>query len=280
MELLTWQSRRVSLFTDGERVTGVLASYGDVFKKENTLIEQMSGWHFNSQSGQKNVYIPNLHRSDRSAWRDLGALLQQADGKRQPGIVAWAARLSEQYALPDSALLRLKTVGLEYGTMMAVVNELVSDGVDMHAALLTKLGAQWVLMIFDILKKTDDAVLRLGRFASDLVEASGGGDRRDSEDRVRSARERAYFVFDAPFRKWLLSLAPARDGSGENEKALEWLEIVRSTLLMQAEALYRDAGEKAATGIAKINDKTGRTEYRNAFKAFSAFRAELAKILS
>jgi CRISPR system Cascade subunit CasA len=280
VELLTWQSRRVLLFGDEGRVTGVLASYGDVFEKENTLIEQMSGWHYSSQKGQENDYIPNLHSSDRSAWRDLGSLLPQADGKSRPGIVAWAALLADKGVLPDFTFLRLKTIGLEYGTMMAVVNELISDGIEMNTALLTELGAQWIQMVFDVLAKTESAVLRLGRFAGDLVESSGGGDRRDSEDLVRRAREQAYFAFDAPFRKWLLSLDPSKGEEDKMEKALKWLETIRSVLLGQAEALYGEAGKKAMTGVTKFNEKTNRTEYCNAFTAFSRFRNGLAKIIS
>ncbi len=280
VELLTWQSRRVLLFAGGSRVTGVLSSYGDVFEKENTLIEQMSGWHYSSQKGQEKDYIPNLHSADRSAWRDLGALLPQTEGKQRPGIIDWAAALAERGVIPDFTYLRLKTVGLEYGTMMAVVNELISDGVDMNASLLTELGAEWVLMVLDVLGKTDAAVMRLGRFAGDLVESSGGGDRRDSEDLVRNMQEQAYFSFDAPFRKWLLSLDPSSGEESKNRKALEWLGAVRSILLGLAETLYREAARKAMTGVVRINEKTNRTEYCNAFTAFSKFRAGLEKIVS
>ncbi len=38
-------------------------------------------------------------------------------------------------------------------------------------------------------------------------------------------------------------------------------------------------GVKAMTGVVKINEKTNRTEYCNAFTAFSKFRGELEKIL-
>ena len=280
VDLLTWQSRRVRLFREGNRVTGHLSSYGDVFEKANTFAEQMSGWHPSADKTKPGESIPNLHRADRSAWRDLSSLLPAAEGRRNghraPGAVAWA----DQLRLGGGEKLRLRTVGLEFGTMQASVNELVSDGVTLHAAMLSELGAAWLPEIFDAIEKTDQCVGILGTLARRLTEASGGSDDKNLGGVARIARERAYFEIDEPFREWLANINPEADGDNRAAILNEWLERRLTGVLHSLAAdMVGEAGARALAGIVKRDDKTGKNEIVNSAKAHDAFLAGIRKAL-
>ena len=304
-DLLTWQSRRVRLFRDGGRVTGILYSYGDVFEKGNTFVEQMSGWRPSSEKGKENRFIPNTHSADRSAWRDLCALLSRKshDGKdnRPPGIVAWAAALKHK-CLDELEILQLRTVGLEYGNMQAVVNELISDGVTVNAALLTELDKEWLPRILDAVQKTDQCVSELGRLASTLVEASGGSDERALKGAAAVAREQAFFALDVPFREWLSRIDPAKDdvddqligwfgkkgdnppgadpaGAAGNAGTSARPGRMRSILFGQAARMVGEAGVKAMVGVGKTNENTNKKAYINSCKALDYFSRQLDQII-
>jgi CRISPR system Cascade subunit CasA len=273
-ELLTWQSRRVRLFpnADGDSVVGVISSYGDVFAKENTFIEQMSGWHVSAQGG--GGYIPNTHVASRAFWRDLGALLPQSaagnaggEGKRiRSGVLDWLVRLD----ILDG-LIRLCAVGYEYGAMQAIVNELVSDSVALNAKLLKRLDADWHAHILDLLSATEKAVGALGRLASNLDRAAGG----DGTGAASKPKEQAYFALDEPFREWLAKIEP--DNSPPLKTCDEWKRTAKHILLEIGAARIAEAGDAAFAGVKKGSGRRLK-DYVTSPAAELKFRSELNKI--
>jgi CRISPR system Cascade subunit CasA len=270
---LTWQSRRVLLFEDDGAVTGVLASYGDVFDKESMFIEQMSGWHRSSDKSGKDIFIPNTLSKDRSMWRDLNALLPLSvpgsDNNRIPGIVRWRGFLKTNNAI-DVDAVNISAIGAEYGAMMGVVNEVITDHISFNANLLTDLGKDWIPQILDVLEKTDKCIYSLGQLARDLAKSSGA----DDKDKVlldavsRAARTDAYFTFDAYFRKWLGSIEPETHDRYEVCKI--WNEAMRTKILSLGRAMVDDADSSAFVGRGK---KT------NALTAHLIFKGSVYKVV-
>jgi CRISPR system Cascade subunit CasA len=276
VELLTWQSRRVLLFREKDAVIGILSSYGSVFEKENTFIEQMSGWHRSTEKSKENKSIPNLHSSSRSVWRDLGAILPQyhkenskesSDTKSVPGIISWIGLL-KSYQMLDLAYVHLCTVGAEYGAMQGVVNELIADAISINANIFTTIGERWLEGIFVNIEKTDKCVWQLGILALDLAAASGNDDVANKKGRSGATREQAYFLLDMPFRQWLKDIDPE---NGDIDKvSKQWIDQMKTIVLEQGQQLVQEAGEKAFIG---------RSFAQNATVAFAKFKAFINKII-
>jgi CRISPR system Cascade subunit CasA len=256
VELLTWQSRRTLLFRSagalGAKVSGVLSSYGDVFEKSNTFIEQMSGWHITKQGARADQYIPTTHSAGRSVWRDLGALLPQAnEADRIPGIVSWIATLRDSKAI-DLDMASFHASGVEYGAMQGVVNEVIDDRVLINAELLTSLGTDWVTHILKIIEKTDKCVFAFGILASDLSVAAGNDDDKNKRGVSEAAREHAYFLLDAPFRDWLARINPRENSISET--MLDWGDRMCGILFREARVMVNESGEKALAGHSFVHN--------------------------
>jgi CRISPR system Cascade subunit CasA len=272
IELLTWQSRRVRLLAEGDRVVGILSSYGDVFEKEDTTCEQMSGWHVCSAGPQKGRLIPNLHRSDRSFWRDLHSLLPQASGQkdgvsesRVPGIISWLALLRRK-ELIESARLDICAVGLEYGSMQGVVQELINDSITVNLQLLSDLGSDWIVEILTLVKLSEDCVSYLGTFAKELAEASGDDDDKSLKAARVSAQEEMYFTLDREFKIWLAGIDPVT--SNCDDERVRWVETVRNLVLAKGDELMLGCSSQALIGSNMGN---------NAFRAELKFKRSVNK---
>jgi CRISPR system Cascade subunit CasA len=269
VELLTWQSRRTRLSYEGDRVIGVISSYGDVFDKENTFIEQMSGWHESSQRGQG--YIPNMHLASRSMWRDLGALLPQADEgskTKRPGVLDWLSELD----INDT--INIRAVGYEYGAMQGIVIELISDSITLNTKLLAELGKDWAVNIIDLIDSTEKAVNALGSLEFDLYQAAGG-DRTKFKGR---SREQAYFSLDEPFRAWLSKIIPG--SSPILDTSNQWKISAKRIIAKIGEDLIAEAGDAALVGreLERGKGKGDKKYYMSAAIASMKFRRDLRDI--
>jgi CRISPR system Cascade subunit CasA len=278
-ELLTWQSRRALLHRNHGKVDGVIHSYGDVFAKGNIFDEQMTGWHLFTKKGFAPEFIPNLHRANRSIWRDLGAILPLKINPEEqnliPGVVKWLSNLNSV----DIGHVRIHAVGVEFGTMMAVIDELIDDKVSIDAKIFMELGENWVNRIVGLLATTDECVKRLGDLADNLATASGdSGDKGSGKDgKKTAAMEEAYFRLDNPFRSWLAAIDPQ---SGDIDLSCDaWREQVRGIVMELAKALIEEAGDNAFLGrVIKIKNK--KDLIINSPKASVEFKSGIAKILN
>ncbi len=277
-ELLTWQSRRVRLFSgDGDEsdlVKGVLYSYGDVFQTTDMFIEQMTGWHLSTQGNTKGHFIPNKHRAERSLWRDLSSILPQATNGSEfnhhnPGVIQWLALLKERNVLHRN-IIRFCAVGFHYGPMDAKVEAMTADDLSIHTGIFTEIGIEWIAIITSLLQLTDKCIQLLSYLAVNLAKASG-----DSDSSYHTAgggssiasKAEAYFRLDMPFRKWLANIDPLQTDIAEAEQ--DWKNIVRRILLQMGEELAHQAGEKAISGR-WVNTKKGGREEKRLYTASSA----------
>ncbi|MCW5250145.1 type I-E CRISPR-associated protein Cse1/CasA [Streptomyces sp. SHP 1-2] len=267
-DLYTWQTRRIRLAADhtGE-VTGVVLGYGDPLVQQSPwTLEPMSAWRRSAAQEKKQrrdvVYTPLRHHPRRAAWRGIEALLPARGVPEETGrggeaplrirsrIAKWLTEVSGDYDLDAARLLRLRTVGVVYGTQQSVIDEIVDDAVVLP--LVTFLGAreQYRAAAEDAVHDADNAVGALGRLAAHLVLASGG---EGTEGAVESVQDRAYGALDGPFRRWLRSLARQPDLVAARQ---EWREEVRRRVRRLAREEIRSAGPAAADG--RLVDLPGR----------------------
>ena len=256
-DLLTWQSRRVRLFSEegneSDLVNGILYSYGDVFQTSDMFIEQMTGWHLSTLGDTKGHFIPNKHQVERSLWRDLNSILPQATNSSEvnnhnPGVIQWLALLKERNILPRN-IIKLCAVGFHYGPMDAKVKAMTVDALSIHAGIFTELGNEWMPIITNLLQLTDNCVKQLYFLAADLAKASGDSDSSHhtaGEGSSSAGKAEAYFRLDMPFRKWLADIDPIQTDIAKAEQ--DWKDILKRTLLQLGEEITRQSGEKAIIG--------------------------------
>ena len=245
IDLLTWQSRRIRLVPseDESSVRGVIISYGDVLIPANRQrFEMMTGWRESKQQQKKLgtatvPLMPVAPDTVRALWRGLPSLLAVADGgKLRPGVIRWMSELQENRGSDDWRLnVRIVCQGVSYGTQSSVVDDAVTDWVDLRATLLRK-DSEAVLKMLDVIERTDQAVGVLVRFVQNVERAQGDKRRYDSfSDSAAQAsrediREGAYDALDALYRA---RIAEFPDG-GINDYCLAWCKETQSVLRRMA----------------------------------------------
>lgn len=255
LDLYTWQSRRVRLFSDADGVYGVLIANGDKLTPQDEFRrEPMSAWR-RSQAQEKKlgrtpVYMPREHEPERAFWRGLAALLpetgtgqQRAEGAGhlRPAVLDWLDRLRSRKLVPRDFRVHTRAVGMKYGSQSATTVEVVDDAVTMSATLLAEVGRALGAAAVDAVADAEDAAQELGKLAANLAEAAGG-EGAGARDR---AREMAYAALDRPFREWLAGLGPDSDPTAERTR---WQRLVRGRVRAMGEELVTQAGPAAWRG--------------------------------
>lgn len=284
LSLYTWQSRRIRLFGDAERITGAMIANGDQLDwQDRHQLEPMSVFGRSGPREQKlkktPVYLPRPHDHSRALWRGLQSLLPappQSNGEaaRQlsPMVVRWLAHLTVTGVVRPDFRTNTRAVSVTYGTQQAVIDEVFSDALTMNVLLLvedSELRATAVAAADD----AEAAVRVLRQLADNLARAAGSRD-ADSGEAERAA-ERAYALLDRAFRDWLAQLGPTSDPTAERA---EWQRQVRREILRLGADLVSAAGPAAWIGRT-ATDRDGREVHYSSFQADAWFRAGLAKAL-
>jgi CRISPR system Cascade subunit CasA len=253
VDVLTWQSRRIRLIHDGAAVTDVLISNGDPLSPQNRHpVELATGWRRSEPQEKKlkqsPVYMPRTHQPGRSFWRGLAAILpdttrsssgRDAAPSLTPQLLSWLASLRVDGVLEARFPLRLRAIGVEYGSQNSVINEIVDDVVLLPVDVLTndKLRTH----VTDAVADADAAVAALVNLAGNLVAAAGG----DSDGARSNAREEGFFALDAPYRAWVGALTELPDLV---DHRAEWQRTVRKIITAAARQLMDDSGTPAWVG--------------------------------
>ena len=241
VDLLTWQSRRIRLIPseDGSCVRGVIISYGDILTPANKQrFEMMTGWRESKQQkklGTATVpLMPVAPDTARALWRGLPSLLALADGgKLRPGVIRWMSELQDVQSAEDWRLnVRIVCQGVSYGKHSSVVDDAITDSVDLHATLLRK-DSETVIKMLDVIKRTDRAVGVLASFVQN-VESAQGDKRTDSAVQTmrKDVRESAYDALDALYRARIAEFPD----KGVDEYCLVWLKEAQLLLRRLANA--------------------------------------------
>ena len=243
-EILTWQSRRVRLFPENGRVTGVLVSNGDKWLDRNTYTDPLTAYRFSkNQSTQTNpVWMPKAHSAERTLWRGVDALLMRLDSSqiKQDKPAPVIRQISSGKYFPAGAKANVQLVGMVYGNQSAVIEGTIDESLSLELALLTEQGARISTTVRENIQITMDAAIALGQYAGNLLRAAG----KEYEFRP-SVTESILHRMEDEFRSWLADLSVSDDVSTQ---AAKWQSKVRRILEDEADQLAVSAGPKAAIG--------------------------------
>lgn len=277
VDLFTWQSRRIRLVPEGDSVTGVLICNGERSEAQNRHnVEPHSAWR-RSQNQEKvrggTVYMPRGHDPEKAIWRGLASLLARRSSTQSeeaahllcPEVVQWLGEVTEGLVERDRPV-RLRAIGMTYGTQSATTEEIVDDVLRLHAVLAGRDAEDLVATAESCVEDAENVARALGTFAANLVAAAGGD---GSGPRVR-ALEAAYGALDTPFRTWLARCTVESDPTDARQ---EWHRTAHRIAGELARELVREASPAASRGR-KVGGRL-----INTFLAHRWFAAALRKAL-
>lgn len=281
VDLFTWQSRRIRLAHDGERVTSVLIANGDQLRPQNLhAVESMTGWRRSEAQAKKLgaplVYMPRTHDPERSFWRGLGTLIPQdtRENMTSGGSVSlpaatihWLRTLRNHGKLTPDFPLRTHAIGIKYGTQSSMVDEIIDDALAVRLLLLSGERSELVAAVESVVSATEDSVYALAQLAGNLEIAAGGM----PEGARERARERAYFELDPAFRHWLGELTST---TVVDDAKAEWYGISERIIRELGDLLIGDAGP-----VAWIGRERAIGGHVNSSVAWERFRRALRKAL-
>ncbi|MFT4135343.1 type I-E CRISPR-associated protein Cse1/CasA [Microbacterium sp.] len=273
VRLFTWQSRRIRLVSDGSHITGCLIANGDALTPQNLFAyEPHTAWRYSepqSKRARVTTYMPREHRPDRAFWRGISALLPATtetvkgiDLARSPANVRWVGFLQEERLLNPRKRIRLRAIGVVYGSNNSVVDDIVDDRLTVSLALLSEQHPVIAAEAENAVRLAEEGIRALRRLAENLAKAAGG----DGEGPRARAEERAYARLDGEYRTWLARLDADSDPAAE---IATWRETARTVLHELGAALVRDAGPTAWVGRELAGH--GGTELVNTSRAESWF---------
>lgn len=251
-DLATWQSRRIRLFTEDDRVVAVLVSNGDQIPDagKNVFGDPMTPYRFSKNQTKKGqlAFYAKPYDAQRTMWRSLDALLvSESDAgftggehapKRPENLVNFSniARSQRTQEIADVSI-----VSMEYGAQSSSVGTVVTGTIGLPLSLLqddktSRIHRQYVRDAADV---TRNAAISLGWFVGQLAVAAGGEYVFDAD-----AADRLYTVLEPLFINWLRGL----DLDNIEEEAVTWQKQIRQQLLQIADEAVRGAGQKALIG--------------------------------
>ncbi len=272
-DVFTWQARRIRLLWQGDRVTDVQISYGDRLDPQNRFeFEPMSAFRHSQNQTQKargmTVYMPTTHDPARQVWRGLAGLLTNVKGSSiRPASLEWLAELVIERVLDTATAVRLRAVGVSYGTQSAVIDGAVDDPLSCRIANLV--DEQLIGEAITAAAAAQSGVAALAGLAGDLAKAANA----DAAGPRQRAWEAGFAALDIPYREWLGNLS--KDGKPSQ---LVWSRTAFRILLKEGERLEQAAGPNVLTGR-NVNRPGEKSNHMDLGRAGVFFRAALAKAL-
>lgn len=251
-DLATWQSRRVRLFAENDRVASVLVSNGDQIPDagKNVFGDPMTPYRFSKNQTKKGqlAFYPKPYDAERTMWRSLDALLvSETDAgftstdhaPKRPSNLVNFSNIAKRQRSNEVADVRIVSMG--YGPQSSSVGTVVTGNLGLPLSLLqddalSRAHRQYVRDAADV---TRSAAISLGWFTGQLAVAAGG-DYAFSAD----AADRLYTVLEPKFITWLRDL----DVDQIDDEAISWQRQIRDQLFLIADEEVRGAGQRALVG--------------------------------
>ena len=245
IDLYTWQSRRVRLFWQQDRVIGVLICNGDRSEPQNRhVVEPHTAWR-RSEAQEKKlrrplIYMPRGHDPKRAIWRGLRSILPATAGPQgpdaatalSPGVLEWVSHLTDLVIDPDHPM-RIHALGMVYGSNNSVTDEIIDDALSLRAVLLRRDAQQVVGIAVACVEAAEQVARAIGQLAGNLASAAGG-DPAGPRDR---ATETAFAELDVLFRAWLSSLGP--DSNPTDEQVIWHRQAKRVAVTLSDDLMAR-----------------------------------------
>lgn len=280
-DLATWQSRRIRLFRDGDRITGVLVSNGDRIPDAGANVwgDTMTPYRYstNKSSKTEDVYYARPYDSHRMMWRSLEPLIAldgdvalargEKSGRRPETLDALAT--ARDAGLPESqSVLNIRLTSMSYGPQSSSVATTVDARIDLPLALLAPAAGPVRQAVLTNAKSTLAAAVALGVFGGRLLMAAGG------EYSFQAMHTDSLLAdLEPDFRQWLASLDPP----SADAPMATWQQLVEARVRNRADILLRGAGPKALIGREIVQNE--RVTLLTAGTAYSRLQHELRKAL-
>lgn len=257
VEMLTWQSRRIRLRSDGQGVREVLICNGDRFTPANAhRVEAMTAWRLSEPQAKKlgvpEAYMPRVHTPDRALWRGLKSLLTSVQGEGlQPATIRWVSELSEDI-LPPEYVPHVRAIGIDYINNSSVTGEVINDEIDVPVQVLQSEREDLRSTVLAAVKDADRASESYANLTDNLDRAAGGDGGSAVKD---AARAEAFAALDPQFRRWIAQLGNPTVTAPDAGDA--WATAARRLLLELGGQAVAAAGPAAWIGrkTSKTNDR-------------------------
>jgi CRISPR system Cascade subunit CasA len=167
---------------------------------------------------------------------------QGSDGAAalSPAVLEWVSYLTDLVIDPDHPL-RVRAVGMVYGSNNSTTDEIVDDALSIRAALLRRDAAQVAGVAVACVQAAEQVARAVGWLAANLASAAGG-DPAGPRDR---ATETAFAELDVLFRAWLGGLGPRSDPIDEQ---ITWHRQAKRVAIDLGEELMKQAPAVAWVG--------------------------------
>lgn len=255
VDLLTWQSRRIRLVREGDRITGCVLGNGDRITPQNRFdLEAHTVWRFSkpqTQKAKQTTYMPREHQLGRAFWRGISGLIVRSETVRSgadpspslpPATIEWLEHLKHKERLPRNQSIAPRAFGVVYGSNNSVVSEIIDDRLQLPIAALDGIADPALTGAVErAVQAADSAVRELKGLAGNLALAAGG----PSEGPRERAGEEGFNALDEPFRWWLAELEAERDAEAQLN---EWLRTAEKEIRALGTALVEQAGAAAWVG--------------------------------
>lgn len=279
LDLLTWQSRRIRLIPqtspDGATVVRqVLVGAGDRLTTIPIDVEPHTAWKLAGPKGRQEQR-PVRHVPGRAAWRGLAALLATApatpDGFTSPILLGQIGDLQVDGLIPQDYPLQVLTVGVEYGTQSAVVEDTMVDSIPLPVVALDPSADNDVRRLLDQVVAQAEALRQAANNLENNLRQAMAGD-KIPWDKGQHLGEVLIHACTPVARRMLAGLQ--RQPHRAREAADAWRETARRLALAVAEPVLDIAARRTFVGR-RVNDKVA----HRAATAEMWYRAEIAKAL-
>ncbi|WP_309064925.1 type I-E CRISPR-associated protein Cse1/CasA [Microbacterium sp.] len=257
VRLFTWQSRRIRLVSEHDRIVGCVLANGDALTPQNQQNhEPLSGWRYSEPQSKRAgapTFMPREHQPGRAFWRGIGAILpgvansqKLRDAKKvehqrfiSPAVAEAAAERMQE--IGANRRVNLRAVGVLYGSNNSVVDEIIDDRVTVAMALLSRDDTALAAIAENAVSLADQGVRALRYLAENLSRAAGG----DGEGEKGRAEAAAYARLDVLYREWLAGLDSDTD---PDEAITGWRDTAHGVLRELGTDLVRGSGPAAWAG--------------------------------
>ncbi|AWA44213.1 type I-E CRISPR-associated protein Cse1/CasA [Trueperella pyogenes] len=291
-DLATWQSRRVRLHVEDDRVCGVVVSNGDRIPEAGANIfgDPMTPYRYSTNKSKKgkDVYYPRPYDVDRTMWKAFDALVvAETDGgfsgkdkaPKRPKILDNLALLAQEVeGVPP--VLNLELVSIEYGPQASSVATTYASQMSLPVIVLMEGSEDLRIQVREAAAVTTKAAVALGQFVGNLGLAAGGDYEFGS-----AATDRALAELEPRFNTWLRRLADltAEQASKPNESLGErmanWQKTVRDVIDIQAKIALRGAGPRAFVGRVLDQSEESKGRVVSAYDYYQRLQRALDKNL-
>jgi CRISPR system Cascade subunit CasA len=249
LDYLTWQSRRVHLYAEGDPPLVRYCQLQQGLKlADPALLDPLKCYRKDPKRG----YVAITFREERALWRDSHALLDAAEEpNRRPGIFDWLAALAEKP--------RAESLGVKEAYRFAAFGLATDQGKAASVTLWRQERLPLPLRYLEdreLLGDLRSALTYVEELARDLrsaawsfakvlltpPEGTGLAPRREEIEPIADslAPERRFWpVLEAPFLKLMTRMAELDSGARE-EELLQWRQDARGAALNALEETVRD----------------------------------------